>query len=117
MSDPSKCPSWSRFNQTVVSQEQHDISRIEILHFVHHNPNQHDTISLALMYVQKLAEKHKIDICRVTVDQHLCIEAAEFVHSSENINKVVVRLEGFHLVMSYMGAIGHIMSRCGLQDQ
>ena len=69
------------------------------------------------MYVQKLAEKHKIGICPVTFDQPLYIEAAEIVQSSETINKVVVRLGGFHLDMSYMGAFGYIMSHCGLQDQ
>ena len=65
--DPSKCPSWNVFNQTVVSQEQYDISCIEILPFVNHDPNQHDTIFS--VYVQKLAEKHKIGICPVTFDQ------------------------------------------------
>ena len=117
VSGPGKCPSWSGFNQTVVNQGLYDISRIEILPFVNHDPNQHDTIFSALMYVQKLADKHKLGICPVTFDQPLYIKAAEIVQSSENINKVVVRLGGFHLVMSYMGAIGHIMSGCGLQDQ
>ena len=45
------------FNQTVVSQEQYDISRIEFLPFLIHDPNQHDTIFSALMYVQRLEEK------------------------------------------------------------
>ena len=58
VSGPSKFPSSSGFNQTVVSQEQCDISRIEILPFVNHDTNQHDTIFSALMYVQKLAEKN-----------------------------------------------------------
>ena len=78
---------------------------------------QHDTIFSALMYVQKLAEKHNIGICPVTFDQPLYIEAAEIVQPSENINKVVVRLGWFHLVMLYMGAFGYIMSDCGLQNQ
>ena len=65
VSDPSKRPSWSGFNQTVFSQRQYDISRIEILPFVNHDPNQHDTIFSALMYVQELADKHKLGICPV----------------------------------------------------
>ena len=48
---------------------------------------------------RKLAEKHNIGICPVTFDQPLYIEAAQIVQSSENINKVVVRLGWFHLVM------------------
>ena len=64
VSDPSKCPSWSGFNQSVFSR-QYDISRIEILPFVNHDPNQHDTIFSALMYAQKLADKHKLGICPV----------------------------------------------------
>ena len=105
VSDPSKCPSWNGFNQTVVSQEQYKISRIEILPFVNHDPDQHNTIFSALMYVQKLTEKHKIGICPVTFD-HLFILKQQKLFSHPKISvKQLSGLGGFTyiiLVMSYM---------------
>ena len=33
-----------------------------------------------------------------------------------DLNKIVLRLGGFHLQMSFLGAIGHIMGGSGLQE-
>lgn len=33
-----------------------------------------------------------------------------------DLNRIVIRLGGFHLQMSFLGAIGHIMSGSGLQE-
>lgn len=117
LSDPAQCPSWRGFNQTVVTQGQYDISRIEILPFLNHDPNHADTIYSALAYAQSLAEKHQLGVCPVTFDQPLYIKAAEIVQASPDLTNPIVRLGGFHLVMSYMGAIGYIMSGSGLQGQ
>ena len=53
----------------------------------------------------------------VTFHQPLCIKAAEIVDAPPNLNNITVRLGGFHLVMSYMGVIGHIMTGNGLINQ
>ena len=55
-------------------------------------------------------------ICAVTFDQPLYIKAAEIVASSQDLDKVIVRLGGFHLLMSYLGSIGHIMDGSGLAE-
>ena len=116
VSDPTKCPSWGGFNQTVVSQGFFDTSRIEILPFLNHDPNQLDTLYSALAYAQSLTEKYHLGISPVTFDQPLYIKAAEIVQSSNDLNNIFVRLGGFHLVMSYMGAVGNIMGGSGLQE-
>ena len=73
--DPTKCPSWAGFNQTVVSHGNYDTSRIEIFPFVNHNPNNPDTIYSALSYGQTLAEKYHLGVCPVTFYQPLYIKA------------------------------------------
>jgi hypothetical protein len=55
-------------------------------------------------------------VCPVTFDQPLYIKAAEIVASSQDLDKVIVRLGGFHLLMSYLGSIGHIMTGSGLAE-
>jgi len=52
----------------------------------------------------------------VTSDQPLFQKASEIVAASNNLHKVVVRLGGFHLLMSYLGSIGQIMSGSGLAE-
>ena len=49
-----------------------------------------------------------IGICPVTFDQPLFIKALEIVIASHDLTNVPVRirLDGFHLLMSYMGSIG-----------
>ena len=42
--------------------------------------------------------------------------SAEIFASSQDLDKVIVRLGGFHLLMSYLGSIGHIMSGSGLAE-
>ena len=52
----------------------------------------------------------------MTFDQPLYIKAAEIVASSPELSNIFVRLGGFHLVMSYLGSIGYIMSQSGLKE-
>ena len=112
--DPTECPSWRGFNQTVVRQGQCDTSWIEILPFLNHEPNHVDTIYSALAYAQQLTEKYQLGVSHVTFDQPLYIKTAEIVQASPDLTKLIVWLGGFHLVMPYMGAIGYIMSGSGL---
>lgn len=55
----------------------------------------------------------------VTFDQPLYAKAIKIVASADNsdpISKIFVRLGGFHLLMSFLGSIGYIMSGSGLQE-
>ncbi|MES9880176.1 MAG: hypothetical protein ABW185_04765 [Sedimenticola sp.] len=112
-----RCPSWSGFNQTVMKQGTYEVSRIDVLPFINLNPNHPDTLYSALSYAQDLSLKYKLGVAPVTFDQPLYQKAAEIVQASPELNMLVVRLGGVHLMMSYMGAIGHIMSESGLAVQ
>ena len=82
------------------------ISRIKILTFISHNPNNLDKIYSVLSDAQYLAEKLHLGNCPVTCDQPIYIKAAEVVQSTPH----PIKLGGFHLVMSYMGSISNIKS-------
>ncbi|KAK3918977.1 DegV domain-containing protein MG450 [Frankliniella fusca] len=55
----------------------------------------------------------------VTFDQPLYWKATEIVLASpanSQLRNIIVRLCGFHLLLSFMGSIGHLMSGSGLED-
>ncbi|KAG1690318.1 KH domain-containing protein 3 [Nymphon striatum] len=60
-------------------------------------------------------EKAGQSVCHVTFDQPLYMKASEIIAASPELKTcLVTRLGGFHLIMSYMGAIGYNMDGSGL---
>ena len=110
------CLPWSGFMKSVTSCEHSSPSRIEVLPFINLEPSNPSTIYTALCYAQKLCDDNNLRVCIVTFDQPLYQKASEIVASSNQLQTVVVRLGGFHLLMSYMGSIGHIMGGSGIED-
>ncbi len=100
--------------QLAVTGENHMKTRIEILPFINLDPGNASTIYTALSFAQKQSEKYGLGTCAVTFDQPLYIKAAEIVSASPDLSKVIARLGGFHLLMSYMGSVGFIMAGSGL---
>ncbi|ELU12774.1 hypothetical protein CAPTEDRAFT_192602 [Capitella teleta] len=56
-----------------------------------------------------------METCFVTFDQPLYVKANEIVASDEILQGVVVRLGGFHPLISFMGSVGYIMGGSGLE--
>lgn len=57
--------------------------------------------------------------CFVTFDQPLYCKAADIVEASGpggELSSVIVRLGGFHMLMSYFGSIGSIMAGSGIEE-
>lgn len=117
VADPTRCPMWGGFNQTVVTQGNFDISRIDILPFINHDPSQPGTLYSALSFVQQLSVRYNLGVSSVTFDQPLYSKATEIVESCPDLTNVFIRLGGFHLIMSYMGSVGHILNGSGLRNQ
>lgn len=110
------CPSWSGFMKLAMECGQYQRSRIETLPFINLDPSNPSTIFTALCFARSQCEKHDLKCCPVTFDQPLYIKAAEIVASSQELDIVTVRLGGFHLLMSYLGSIGYIMTGSGLEE-
>lgn len=53
----------------------------------------------------------------VTFDLPLYMKAKDIVHThGKELSNVVVRLGGFHLLMSFLGCIGYLTTNSGLQE-
>ena len=52
----------------------------------------------------------------MTFDQPSYQKASEIVAASPSHENVAVRLGGFHLLMSFVGAVGNIMAGSGLEE-
>lgn len=90
-----------------------------LLPFVDHQPSDPSTIFTVLQYAAEKAQALDLQTWFVTFDQPLYQKATEIVKSSKDddaISKIVTRLGGFHLLLSYLGAIGFIMTGSGLEE-
>ena len=108
-------PSWGGFMH-IVSCGSYDVSQVDALPFINMDPSNPSTIYTALRFALKESRKYNNKTCFVTFDQPLYIKAVEIVEASQDLAGVVVRLGGFHLLMSYMGAMGYIMPGSELED-
>lgn len=86
--------------------------------FINLSASNLTTLYSALIYAACESKKHG-QMCIVTFDQPLFMKSIEMVKSAEqnsDISGIIVRLGGFHLLMSYLGTIGYIMKGSGLEE-
>lgn len=91
-------------------------SKIICLPFIIYPPSQYDTINTSLLLAVEKCKTSNQKTCFVTFDQPLYAKAQEIVANNPTFANVFVRLGGFHLLMSFLGAIGYIMAGSGLKD-
>jgi hypothetical protein len=113
-------PGWNGFmEQANRNVKLYDVSAVNPLPFVNLNPSNPSAIYTCLLYAAEECIRHGQSHVMVTFDQPLYLKAAEICLAAEpesNLSKVVVRLGGFHLLLSFMGSIGYIMAGSGLQE-
>ena len=54
--------------------------------------------------------------CLLTFDQPLYVKACDIVAATDELSSVVIRLGGFHMLMSYMGSIGYTMNGSEMKE-
>ncbi|KYN22380.1 hypothetical protein ALC57_05222 [Trachymyrmex cornetzi] len=97
-------------------------SKIIPLPFVNNPPSSFDTIFTVLVQAASYSKKHEQTICFVTFDQPLWQKGREILGNVDpdndpfNLSCIRLRLGGFHLVMSFLGAVGYIMDGSGLRE-
>ncbi|GBL55344.1 hypothetical protein AVEN_21120-1 [Araneus ventricosus] len=116
--DSIEIPGWNGFMEAATQDKEYELSKIVCLPFVNNPPSQYDTIYTALLIAREKSTKAGQKTCFVTFDQPLYIKAQEIVRNCDNseVENKVVRLVGFHLLMSFMGTIGSIMAGSGLKE-
>lgn len=99
---------WNGFMEEVTSQP-----------FINAPPSNYDTIYTALLSGAEKTKSLGQTTTFITFDQPLYLKAREIIASrvgDSELSNVKVRLGGFHLLMSFMGAVGYIMNDSGLRE-
>ncbi|XP_074034537.1 uncharacterized protein [Leptinotarsa decemlineata] len=110
-------PSWRGFMEVLsLYLPQDNVSRIVCLPFINEPPSKYTSINTAIVHAMAECKQLKQKTCIVTFDQPLFIKATEIVAGNDEMKNVVVRLSGFHMLMSFLGSIGNIMDGSGLED-
>lgn len=116
----TELPGWNGYIEHLTRNMLHfNMSRILFLPFIHHPASNYNTIYTTLHCALKEAKNHGHTTCVITFDQPLYIKAREIVAAAlpnSELSRVVVRLGGFHLLMSYLGAVGFIMQGSGIKE-
>ena len=109
-------PHWSGFMQrsTHSMVEVCTNTDVEFLSIVDMDPNDESCIFSTLHFILNQAKKLKLHTACITFDQPLWLKAIKIVKAEQM--PVVVRLGGFHTLMSYLGSIGKIMKGSGLKE-
>lgn len=110
--------SWSGFMQSVQDGEYPGESSIHFLPMIDMNPGDISCIFSTLSFV--CTEATRLGVTPViTFDQPLYWKALMIIHNEENnspLKSIILRLGGFHMQMSFLGSIGHIMQSSGLYE-
>ena len=113
----SSRPSWSGMMQFVQKGDHPGKSSIMFLPMIDMNPSDSTCIYSTLKFIADHARRHSAKPV-VTFDQPLWWKALTIVDAEpldSELKNIVLRLGGFHLEMSFLGSIGHLMSASGLQ--
>ncbi|KAK4885458.1 hypothetical protein RN001_001729 [Aquatica leii] len=94
-------------------------SKILFLPFVQQPASNYSTIYTTLLCALEDTKRYNHKVCIITFDQPLYAKAREIVSAASEgseLSRIIVRLGGFHLLMSFFGAIGYIMQGSGLKE-
>lgn len=115
--DPPTVGNWSGFMESSMnSSVQFETSEVKVLPFINKPAGNPSAIFTALVFASDQCRTVGQTTCFVTFDQPLYAKAVEIASSCPQLTNVVIRLGGFHLLMSFLGAIGYIMGGSGLQE-
>lgn len=119
--DIPNIPGWSGFMQNLTKRESFEVTHVKALPFVNAPPSNLDTINTVLIMAAQKTIQNGQTTTLVTFDQPLYAKARDIVaEASERqeplLSSIIVRLGGFHLLMSFMGGIGYIMAGSGLKE-
>lgn len=121
--EPEKTANYHGFmNKYHELNADFNTTKVIALPFIKAPPSDHTTILTALIDARQRADKNNQKHCFVTFDLPLFMKACEIIASIDpandphNLRSVIVRLGGFHLLMSFLSAIGYIMTGSGLKE-
>ena len=111
-------PGWSGLMQMVQKGNHPGQSSVLYLAMIDMNPSDLSCVYSTLSFVSSNAKKYNVTPI-LTFDQPLWWKALQIRESEpedSDLHSIVLRLGGFHTIMSFLGCIGHIMAGSGLQE-
>ena len=87
-------------------------SQVLMMPIINLNPSDENCIYTTLLFIQRQARSMNVATPSVTFDQTLGLKVYDIAKSKQL--DMVVRLGGFHTLMSFLGSIGAVMERSGL---
>ncbi len=91
---------------------------IMFLPLLNMDPNNNTCIYSTLRYVIDHADRHNVDPV-ITFDQPLWWKAKLIMNTKpaqSEMKHLVLRLGPFHMLMSFLGSIGHLMAGSGIEE-
>ena len=107
-------PNSSGYMTEVCSGEYPGKSTVSLLPIIDLNPGDLSCIYSTLMFIIDQSKRINVKIPVITFDQPLWLKATEVVNAKAL--KVVLILGGFHLMMSFIGSISHLMKGSGISE-
>lgn len=115
---PDRPPMWNGYMQSVHKGPHPGKAAVVYLPFINLPASDETCINSTLHYVAE--QSRKCDVVPIlTFDQPLYWKARKLIANApvgSMISSFVLRLGGFHTLMSFLGAIGHLMEGSGLQE-
>lgn len=105
---------WAGFMSRVCTGNHAPPALIQMLPIIDLYPGDESCIYSTLLFIEGQARRLNITTPCITFDQPLFIKAVDIALSAKL--DVVVRLGGFHTMMSYIASVGKLMRGSGLED-
>ena len=115
---PPMSSSWSGMMQAIHNGDHPGKSSVHFLPMIDMNPSDPNCVYSTLKFICEQAKRYNITPI-VTFDQPLWWKAFTIINGdadSSELQSVVLRLGGLHIMMSFLGCVGHIMAQSGLQE-
>ena len=110
-------PGWSVHMQAVTHGDHSRNCSTRCLPMIELDPKSYTYVYSTLKFITVEVNRLNIEVSIVTFDQCLWIKATEVICAkSGQFQNIVIRLDGFHTLMSFLGSIGELMSASRLQE-
>ena len=110
--------SWNGSMQAIMTGDHHGKARIFFLPMIDMPATDDICITSTLYFIASQAKRCEFSPI-VTFDQRLYWKAMKIIHGegpSTLVSNIVLKLGGFHIIMSFVGCTGQLMASSGLKE-
>ena len=120
MNDSEDCPEYNGYNTRLCREQGHSVqpkTRVVYLPMINQPPADPSTMMAAMLRAKSVTENTGQEFVVITADQQLYRVAVHIMWENQTLfSNVYLRLGGMHLLMSYIGCVGSLMTGSGLVE-